>query len=423
MAPSSLDPPGPGTEPDRLTVLYSFPHPFGSAGIGWTAWNQVAELVAARHRVHLVTTSVVRPVPGLTSLTTTLAVAGLRVPHRAVGRARAFRHHDRVAARMTGRLAARSAGHLDVVHAWPAACLETLRSARSAGVAAVREVPNTHTAHAFEVVAAECARLGVALPDGLAHAGSPERLALEEAEFGAATALLVPAEHVRRTFLDRGTAPERLLRHRYGYRPPSDTAGDATRPARARDGRPFTAVFLGRGEPRKGLHHALEAWARSRVAVRGGRFLVHGNLDLVPAYRDLLAPLLTVPGVEVRPFASDVPAVLADADVLLLPTLEEGSALVTYEAQAAGVVPLVSTAAGAVLDDGVHGLLHAPGDVATLTAQLDRLADDPALLHRLAAAAAAHAPDLTWAAASVRLVAAYRDAMLLTAGGARAEAA
>ena len=98
---------------------------------------------------------------------------------------------------------------------------------------------------------------------------------------------------------------------------------------------------------------------------------------------------------------------LARADVLLLPSLEEGSALVTYEAQVAGCIPLVSTAAGALLDHDVHGLVHEPGDVATLTAQLDRLAAEPETVARLSAAAMAHAPELSWAAASRSLVAAY----------------
>ena len=79
----------------------------------------------------------------------------------------------------------------------------------------------------------------------------------------------------------------------------------------------------------------------------------------------------------------------------------------TYEAQVAGCVPLVSTAAGALLDHDVHGLEHEPGDVATLTAQLDLLDWDPATLRRLSAAAMAHTPELSWAAAAQSLVAAY----------------
>ena len=41
----------------------------------------------------------------------------------------------------------------------------------------------------------------------------------EEAEYEMASKLLVPSEHVRSTFLERGFAPEKLIRHQYGFDP------------------------------------------------------------------------------------------------------------------------------------------------------------------------------------------------------------
>ena len=99
--------------------------------------------------------------------------------------------------------------------------------------------------------------------------------------------------------------------------------------------------------------------------------------------------------------------------MLLLPTVEEGSALVTYEAQVAGCIPLVSVAAGAVIDEGVTGFTHEVGDVAALTRQLDTLSANPELRRGCAAAALARADDLSWTAAARRQVAAYRAAAAL----------
>ena len=56
--------------------------------------------------------------------------------------------------------------------------------------------------------------------------------------------------------------------------------------ARIAASRPFTAVFLGRGEPRKGLHYALRAWLASSASEHG-RFVVYGSF--VPGYRESLA--------------------------------------------------------------------------------------------------------------------------------------
>ena len=379
----------------RISILYSFPHAFGAPGIGWTAWNQVNELVRAGHDVHLVAASISRPVPGLASVTTSLAIAGRRVPHRVMGRDRALAWHDRVAARAVLR---HPLGAVQVVHVWPLAATRTIEAARRRGIPSFREVPNTHTANAYEVVARESARLGLTPRAGASHTADPRRLATEEREWATATALLVPSDAVAATFLERGYYQSRLRRHRYGCTPSAPVV-------RREHGRPgLTAVFLGRVEPRKGLHHALDAWIAS-TASSEGRLLVFGAVD--DEYRAVVADRLAHPSVELRGVTPTPIEELARADVLLLPSLEEGSALVTYEAQVAGCVPLVSRAAGALLDHDVHGLVHEAGDVETLTAQLDLLDRSPETLHRLRDAAMAHAPELSWEAAGRSLLAAY----------------
>lgn len=386
-----------------MRVLYSFPHALGSPGIGWTAWNQVVELVAAGHQVDVLAASIARPVPGAASVQTTMTIAGRRVPHRLIGRDRAWRRHDRLVARRVEK------GGVDVVHAWPLASRLTLLAARRRGVPGLREVPNTHTAHAYDVVAEELALLGLSPSQRTAHTYDGQRLALEQAEWEAATALLVPSESVRTTFTDRGWDPEVLLRHQYGHRPRAAVPV----PRDADPDRPLTAVFVGRVEPRKGLHYALQAWRGSSIAERG-RFLVVG--EVMAEYWASLGELREARGVEVHGFVADMSSIYERADILILPSVEEGSALVTYEAQAAGCVLLVSTAAGALMTDGVEGLVHRPRDVMALTTHLDELDADRTRLARMSAAAIDHAPLLTWAAATERLTEAYTRASRLTGG-------
>ncbi|GAA5200930.1 glycosyltransferase family 4 protein [Microbacterium jejuense] len=379
-----------------MQVLLSFPHALGAPGIGTTAWHQADSLSAAGHEVHVVAASVARPLAGAASVTTSLSAKGLRVPHKAVGRDRAFRWHDTVARSVLARTP------VDVVHLWPLAPGLTAQAAREAGIAAVREAPNTHTRHAWRVVAAEIDALGYPA-ERTAHTHDAEHLAMEEAEWAAVTGVLAPSDAVADSFVDAGFEPHRVLRHRYGRRPSPRRAV-----ARAAAARPLRAVYVGLGEPRKGLHHGLRAWLDSRAADEG-TFTIVGRL--LPAYAQMLQSQLAHPSVRVAGFADDVDAALAAADVLVLPTLEEGSALVTYEAQGMGCVPLVSTAAGAVIDDGVHGLLHRPGDVAALTQQFDRLAADRSELAELSSAALAHADELSWDRAGEHLARAYEAAI------------
>jgi len=398
---SSETRPGPGAGGrgyEGLRVLYSFPHILGAPGIGTTAWCQVQGLVDHGVEVDLVCTSVGRQVPGLARVTETLVAAGRRIPHRALGVDRAYRYHDRRAARAL----ARRRDEIQIVHTWPGGCLATLARARQLGVPSVRELPSPHTADAMAQATADAALLGIELPPGHSHRFDEHRLARELAEFEAADALLAPSEYVERTFAARGWAPERLLRHQYGF-DPTRFAPDPARPARHDGG--LVALFAGRGEPNKGLHFALRAWVDAGPAERGGRFVICGRI--LPAYRPMLEPMISHPSVEERGFEDDMPGAMAAADILMLPSTTEGSALVTYEAQGSGCVLLVSDAAGAVCDDGVQGFVHPAGDVETLTRQLRQLDEDRDLLARMRASTFAQRDQLTWDHAAELLAGAY----------------
>ena len=110
---------------------------------------------------------------------------------------------------------------------------------------------------------------------------------------------------------------------------------------------------------------------------------------------------------EILGFVDDPAAVLREADVLVLPSVEEGSALVTYEAQACGCVLVVSDAAGARCDHGRHGLVHSAGDVCTLTTHLRMLDQNPGLLAQMRATVIAERERLTWDAAAADLTGVY----------------
>ncbi len=380
-----------------MRVLYSFPHTLGEPGISTTAYHQVAGLIDAGIEVDVVCTALGRDLPGANRIVETLRLGRRRVPHRALGVERAYAYHDRRAARIVDD----SRGRIDLVHCWPAGCLRTIAACRRFGVPSFREAPSAHTQTAYEVAAREASAVGVPLPRDHHHRHDDRRLERELAEFAEVDFLLVPSAYVERTFLERGHPPDRLVRHRYGYDPASFPPPDRTAPD---DQGGLTAAFVGRGEPNKGLHHALRAWVDSGAG-EDGSLVVCG--EILPAYRERLAQFLAHPSVRELGFRGDVGAVMRASDVLLLPSLTEGSALVTYEAQASGCAILVSEAAGAECRHLGEGLVHAPGDVAALTEHLRRLDGDRELLRTLQDGALENARRLTWSAAAEELVRAY----------------
>jgi glycosyltransferase involved in cell wall biosynthesis len=379
-------------------VLFSFPTRLGTSGIGTTAWHQVTELARLGVEVSVVAGSVERSLPGVRVLAETMRVRTLRVPYRAIGFERALAWHDHRAARIVAEL--RDA--IDVVHAWPAGAERTLETARRHGIPALLERPNAHTAYAFSAVADECARLAIAIDPESPHAFNAGRLAHEEREYAAADGLLCPSEFVASTFRERGFSEDRLLRHHYGFDPAHFS------PPLRRDGaHPFSVAFVGRGEPRKGLHTALQAWLRSGCA-DSGRFVIAGVIE--PGYRKLLEPLLTHPSVVELGHVPEPADVMRECDALVLSSVEEGSALVTYEARASGCVLLVSDRTGALCRHEHDALVHAAGDENTLREHMTRLCGEPATLARLRDASLAGLRDLTWSAAARALLDAYGEA-------------
>jgi len=86
---------------------------------------------------------------------------------------------------------------------------------------------------------------------------------------------------------------------------------------------------------------------------------------------------------------SDVPAVLAAADVSVMPSLNEALSNVLLESMAAGA-PTVATRVGGTPEaivDGETGLLVPPGDTRALAVAIGRLLADRSLAARLGQAA------------------------------------
>jgi glycosyltransferase involved in cell wall biosynthesis len=150
-------------------------------------------------------------------------------------------------------------------------------------------------------------------------------------------------------------------------------------------------LFLGRVGERKGVPQLIEALGRLS-AIQGWRATIAGDGDVeamcAKAAAVGLAGRVSLPG-WVGP--DGVAALIAEADILALPSFAENLPVSVIEGMAAGLA-VVATPVGAVEDivvDGQSGLLVPPGDVEALAEALRRLVEDPALRERLGTAAMA----------------------------------
>jgi glycosyltransferase involved in cell wall biosynthesis len=92
------------------------------------------------------------------------------------------------------------------------------------------------------------------------------------------------------------------------------------------------------------------------------------------------------------------------ADVLVLPSLCEGSATVTYEAMACGLPIITTPASGALVRDGIDGFIVRTGDSGTLGSRIAMLAEDIQLRLKMSSAAADRRQEISLTAYADRLL-------------------
>jgi glycosyltransferase involved in cell wall biosynthesis len=178
----------------------------------------------------------------------------------------------------------------------------------------------------------------------------------------------------------------RLAVVRNGIRvPPSVRPPDPVLRAELVRGRPdYVVLTPARLHDQKGHAFLLEAAAR----VPDATFVLAGD---GPLRADLEARAAELGVAERCVFLgqrTDVPDLLAAADLFVLPSLYEGLPISVLEAMAARR-PVVATAIGGTDEAVMHeatGLLVPPRDAPALASAIRRLRADPALAHRLAVA-------------------------------------
>jgi GT2 family glycosyltransferase/glycosyltransferase involved in cell wall biosynthesis len=223
---------------------------------------------------------------------------------------------------------------------------------------------------------------------GAGEARVEERLREMRETLRQADLLVAPSRFMRDRMATLGVGGIRVLKLGHDPVPPTPRRSDP-------DGR-LRVGLIGSLIPSKGVHVLARAFrdlADPRVSLRihGGFAAYHGDTGYEERLRAILGPIAddALRG----PFPrSRLGEVLADLDVVVVPSVwEENAPLVVQEAFLARVPVVVSGHGGLAeaVRDEVDGVHFRPGDAADLARVLRRLADDPGLLAGLAARAPA----------------------------------
>jgi glycosyltransferase involved in cell wall biosynthesis len=197
--------------------------------------------------------------------------------------------------------------------------------------------------------------------------------------------LIAPSHFLIEQYVAAGFPAERFVYLENGL--PLDhieAAPDRSRLWGATD--PMRVTYLGSLSWQKGVHILVQACAG--LPPGAVRLRIWGDPTVFPEYSRRLRGLLAHPEAVLmgRVENERVGEVLADSDVLVVPSLwYENSPIVIQEARAARV-PVVASGHGALAEKVRHqidGLLFPPGDVVALRQALQRLVEEPELLPAL----------------------------------------
>ncbi|HEV3320354.1 MAG TPA: glycosyltransferase [Solirubrobacteraceae bacterium] len=146
---------------------------------------------------------------------------------------------------------------------------------------------------------------------------------------------------------------------------------------------------LGRLEPQKRHDDLIRAIALLKRAGTPVQCVIAGQGPDRPKLQALIGELGLDEDVRLLGYRDDIAGIIRALDVAALSSAFEGSPLAVMEYMACAA-PIVATAVGGVpelIEDGVHGLLVAPGDPPALASAIGRLLEDRALAARLGGAA------------------------------------
>ncbi|WP_260705256.1 glycosyltransferase family 4 protein [Edaphobacter flagellatus] len=234
---------------------------------------------------------------------------------------------------------------------------------------------STHIRYRAELVEEEHLRWGV--PEN--SQDDPRDLAREEKIYEVADAITVPSSYSRRTYLDRGIPAEKIHVLPYGVLldrfqkvadPPSDR---------------FEVLYVGRVSLPKGFPYLIEAFAQ--LPIRQKHLTVIGGVQ--PEMERVLEKLprenITYKGMMPQ---TQLKEHMSRSHVMVMPSLDEGMALVQGQAMACGCPVIATTNTGAedLFTDGVEGFIVSIRDSAALAERMRQLAEDSALQKRMSEA-------------------------------------
>ncbi len=270
------------------------------------------------------------------------------------------------------------------VYLWAGLSLGVFERFKAEGARIVMERINCHQAAAKRILDRAHKEAGFPANHGI----TDESMEAERRKLALADAVFCPSPMVRESMVENGVPEEKLLSTSYGWDPSRFPRLDAT----TRNNEKPTFLFVGRLCVRKGVPLLLEAWEEAGV---DARLILCGEMDASISSR--YGEYFKREDIVHVPFTRDIGKYYNLADAFLFPTLEEGGPMVTYEAMAHGLMPVVSPmGAGAIVENIENGLVLGDRDRGAWADAIRTVCESGKLREWMGRAAAKRALSFTW---------------------------
>jgi starch synthase len=272
-----------------------------------------------------------------------------------------------------------------------------LKKCGSNTICIVEEV-NSHVLYSHQLILEEYLKLGMSPALCLNSYDTAKRLdAYQVADY-----ILVPSSFAKRSFVSRGYPDSKVILNIYGMAKPAAPTVVRQSADRVTYEDVFRVLYVGQLNIRKGLRYLVEAFKHFR----------HPRKELW-----IVGPATPVTGLENTTFTDEIQfkgvlkgisllSAYKSSSVFVLPSVEEGLALVQGEALASGLPIIATTHSGAedIITHGVEGFIVEPCDASAITGALQELADKPELLQQMRNAALSKAETTgTWPSSASKL--------------------
>lgn len=277
--------------------------------------------------------------------------------------------------------ACRKEDRLDMILSWSGFAVEAFRENARAFKVLIRD--SCHILEQTKVLQREYQELNLQFPD------HRKIIARELLEYELADKIIVPSNLAKDTFIENGFRGSKIEVIRLG----ADL--DVFKPLleKKRTQGPLRVIYFGTVGIRKGTHYLLKAIAP--FSPRQVKLTCVGSIE--PELKGLVKSNPNVRFISPLPHEK-LSKFLKHFDVFVFPSLEDGFGLVVPQAMAAGVVPVVSTAAGAseLIRHGENGYLIPPGETQPIVSVLQELLKNPSQLAEVRARMLGESTKLSW---------------------------